>query len=83
MEQDHYSVFTPLLKSSVTLFIYINTADIIFSPKSIYNLWFWNNRDKGKGMCKPEFEMKYGKSGYNICPIVTVFIYIKFEQSNP
>lgn len=34
-------------------------------------------------MCKPEFEMKYGKSGYNICPIVTVFIYIKFEQSNP
>lgn len=26
--------------------------------------------------------MKYGGSGYNICPIVTVFIYI-FEQNHP
>lgn len=29
---------------------------------------------------KAEFRMKYAGSGYNICPIVTVFIYI-FEQN--
>lgn len=52
---------------------------IIFLP-SVFAVYDFEITERGKGIYKAEFGMKCGGSGYNICPIVTVFIYI-FEQN--
>lgn len=59
---------------------------IIFLP-SVYAGYGFEMREREREreasvVYKPEFEMKCGGSGYNNCPIVTVFIYM-FEENCP
>lgn len=52
---------------------------IIFLP-SVFVVYDFEITERQGYIYEDEFGMKYAGSGYNICPIVTVFIYI-FEQN--